>query len=164
MRRKGLLGLAAAAILISGCGGDDEADSSATEQEAQDVVATHIAAFQDGDFELVCETLDERGNESIITISKQDTCAEGYEELFSRQRAFGGVAGKPFDDFVDQLGDYEVGPATVPGAADFAAEVSLEGPIEGVKSFLVEEDGELKVSELFVTPDAATSPESGLSP
>jgi hypothetical protein len=107
---------------------------------------------------------DQRANEGVTKLAKTDTCPEAYVELFKNQSDFAGVPGKPFDDFVDQLGDYEVGAATVPSeVGDFAAEVALEGPIEGVRSFLVEEDGELKVSELFVTPDAGTNPGAALN-
>ncbi|MFI5025165.1 MAG: hypothetical protein ACHQCI_00225 [Solirubrobacterales bacterium] len=161
MRRKGLLGLAVAAILFAGCGdGDDGESQDPQTEEAQQVVSDMIAAYRAKDFEQVCELTDERGNDSIETITKQDTCAEGYEELFKRQSAFAGVPGKPFDDYLDTLGQYEVGDVEVQD--DGSIHVLLEGPIDGVFSLVVEEDGELKVSELFVTPSAAASPGSGL--
>ena len=48
MRRKGLLGLAVAAILLAGCGGGDdggEDSNDAQAEEAQQVVSDAIAAY-----------------------------------------------------------------------------------------------------------------------
>lgn len=53
---------------------------------------------------------------------------------------------------VDSLADYQVGEATL---TDTGAQVVLDGPEEAA-TLLVDEDGELKASELFVTPDANT--------
>lgn len=150
MRRQGLLGLAAAAILIAGCGGDDEDDRAA---EAQQLVNDALAAFAAEDYEAMCDLQDQRANDTVIEISKQDTCPEGYAEIFEKQSDFTPEGGQPFDEFISALDDYEAGEVTFLEEGEMAAEVELVGP-EVASSFLRDEDGELKVSELFVTPDA----------
>ena len=149
MRRKGLLGVVAAAILIAGCGGDDDDDRTA---EAQQVVNDALAAFADKDFEEMCELQDQRANDAITELGKADTCAEGYEVIFAKQGEFVLEGGQPFDEFIAQLTDYEAGEVTFVDEESYAAEVELVGP-KTASSFLADEDGELKVMELFVTPN-----------
>lgn len=166
MWRKGLLGLVAVALAFAfafaGCGGDGGGqDTTQREEEARQAVLDLIAAFQAGDYETACAVQDQRVNDSIISISKKDTCAEGYEQLFAEQGKFGTEPGsRPFDEFLKLLEDYEVGAATLEGEEGaLSGQVALDGP-EEVASLVVEEDGEIKVSELFVTPDANTNPGS----
>ena len=163
MWRKGLLVLAMVSLAIAGCGGDDgDADADADRgEEARQVVTDTIAAFEAGDYQAMCDLQTKRVNTSIAEITKTDTCPEGYEKLFNNQTEFGGVgatSATPFDDFVEQLGDYEVGEAT--SQEDGAFQVALDGPQEAW-SLVVDEDGELKVSELFATPEANT-PSTGV--
>jgi hypothetical protein len=162
MWRKGLLVLAVVSLAIAGCGGDDDNDDRG--EEARQVVIDTIVAFEAGDYQAMCDLQNERVNTSIAEITKTDTCPEGYEKLFSNQKEFGGVgatSATPFDDFVEQLGDYEVGEATLSEEdGTLQGEVALDGPEEAL-SLVVEEDGEMKVSELFVTPEANT-PSTGL--
>lgn len=159
MWRQGLLGLMALALAFAGCGGGE--DTTAREDEARQAVLDLIAAFQDGDYETACAVQDQRVNESIISLTKKDTCAKGYEKLFANQAKLGGEPGeRPFDEFLKLLDDYEVGEATLEGEEGaLSGQVLLEGPEEAA-SLVVEEDGEIKVSELFVTPDANTNPGS----
>jgi hypothetical protein len=149
---------ATALVLAAGraaCGGDDEPDASAEQEEARQVTEDAIAAMKAKDFETFCELSTQEVNEAIATVAKTDTCAEGYPVLFEKQGGFG--EGKhPFDDFIDSLADYEVGEAT---ATDTGAQVKLNGP-QDAATLLEDEDGELKVSELFVTPNA-NSPGTG---
>ena len=157
MRRQGLLALAVFLLAFAGCGGDDGDEGGDLGEEAQQAVTETIAAYEAGDYEAMCELQDARVTKSITSIAKTDTCAEGYEKIFNNQKAFGGVGATsdhPFDDFVDQLGDYEVGEATINEDEDpITGEVALDGPEDAV-SVVVQEDGVMKVSELFVTPDA----------
>ena len=152
--------LATAAVLalaagLAACGSDDESDSSADQEQARQVTEDAIAALQDHDFETFCDLSTQEVNESIATVAKTDTCAEGYPVLFRKQGGFG--EGKnAFDEFVDSLSDYEVGEAKI---TDTGAQVMLDGP-EDAATLLENEDGEFKVSELFVTPNA-NSPGTG---
>jgi hypothetical protein len=156
MRRVIIIAAAGLALGLTACGGDDGDDSSsAREDQARQAVIDTIAAYDDRDFDTVCDLLDERGQKSIVTVAKTDTCPEAYKALFADERHFGGP-GKPFTTFADTLQKYQVGDATL---TDAGAEVALTaGPQGPATSFLVDQDGELKVSELFVTPDANTNP------
>lgn len=159
MLKAGVL-VAALALAAAGCGSDD-----VPTEEAQAAVNGQIQAFIDGDYERVCELGDARGRESIAQTADTETCAEGYEELFRRQQDFSENEGKPFDDFVEMLEEYEAGEVTEVEFDDspISYEVKLVGP-EEASAFLVEEDGEVKVSELFVTPDAGAVVGGGGTP
>jgi len=138
---------------LAACGGDDEPDASAGQEEARQVTDDAIAAMKAQDFETFCELSTQEVNDSVASLAKTDTCAEGYPVLFHKQGDFG--EGKhAFDDFVDSLSDYEVGEATV---TDAGAQVKLDGPLDAM-TLLEDEDGQLKVSELFVTPNANANP------
>jgi hypothetical protein len=153
MRWHGLLAALAVAVLTGGCGGDDGNDVDAEDRsaEVQQVVNDTLAAYVDKDFEAMCELQDQVVNESIAEAGKADTCAEGYENIFKEQADFTAQGqGQPFDDFIKQLDGYEAGAVTFPESGPRDAEVALEGPKEAT-TLLVEEEGEFKVSELFVT-------------
>ncbi|MGZ8667317.1 MAG: hypothetical protein ACXWZM_09430 [Solirubrobacterales bacterium] len=113
-----------------------------------------IAAYGDGpDWATVCELSDTRARESLQSITKEDSCEAAYGQLERNQAGLVEGQKAPIDDFAALLAEYEVGEATL---TDDGAEVELTGPAGPATSFLMLEGGELKVSELFVTPDAST--------
>jgi len=154
MRLRAGLTLIAIALVAAGCGGDDEA-----KEQAEAAVRGQIAAYQDRDFEGVCEFQNQEGRDGIMAITEEDNCPDAYRELFRRQEELEG-GGKPFDDFADMLGDYEVGEAIPSDLEPVQWEVPLIGPKEA-SAYLVEEEGTVRVRELFVTPDAGSPPPGG---
>ncbi len=154
MRRRGLLGLAAVCALLAGCGDDDDSSSDAgTPEQARQAVIGTIAAYANGpDWAAVCELADARTHEALQGGTKQDSCEAAYEQIEANQQDFLAGSEHPIDDFARLLQEYDVGEATL---TDDGAEVKLSGPSGPATSYLVLEDGSFKVSELFVTPDAA---------
>ncbi len=155
MSWKALLGLAAICALLAGCGDDDDSspDAAGAEQARQAVIDT-IAAYADGpDWAAVCKLADARAHEALQKLTKEDSCEAAYVHLERKQEGLVEGHKHPIDDFAKLLAEYDVGEATL---TDEGAEVKLTGPAGPATSYLVLEDGTLKVSELFVTPDAAT--------
>lgn len=154
---KGLLALAVVSLALAGCGDDGSSESAdgdaPSAEEAQQVVTDMIAAYQDGpDWAAVCDLSDQRAIDSITEVTGQDDCTAGYEFIEKNQADLTEGTKNPVTDFAALLGTYEVGDAKI---TDEGATVKLEGKSPAT-SRLVVEDGEFKVSELFVTPDAAT--------
>jgi hypothetical protein len=147
--------LAALALALAACGGDDDS-SGASEEDAREAVIGTIAAYGDGpDWEAVCDLADERSHTALQEVTGADSCPAAYEEVYRRQEEITEKGENPIDQFAALLQEYEVGEAEL---TDEGAEVELTGPAGPATSFLVEEDGGAKVSELFVTPDAAANP------
>lgn len=139
---------ALAALGPVGCGDDDGSDATgASEEDARQVVIDAIDAYDRRDFEELCELSSSEINESIPQATDQDDCPSGYEELFRRQDELEGK-GRPFDEFVETLTNTEVGDATL---SEDGATVALESPDGPATSYLLSEDGELKVQELYLS-------------
>ena len=154
MRWKTLLVLAMAILGLAACGDDGSSDSgSPSAEDARQVVTEMIAAYQDGpDWAAVCDLSDQRALDSITEATGQDDCPAAYEFIEQNQSDLVQGQKNPVDDFAALLDSYEVGEAEL---TDEGATVTLEGDSPAT-SRLVVEDGEFKVSELFVTPDAST--------
>jgi hypothetical protein len=147
--------LAALALGLAACGGDDDS-SGTSEDDAREAVIETIAAYGNGpDWEAVCELADERAHSALESVTETEDCVAAYEKLYRRQGKLVEGSKAPIDDFAALLQEYEVGEAEL---TDDGAEVELSGPAGPATSFLVLEDDELKVRELFVTPDAVTDP------
>jgi len=156
MRLGAGLTLIAVALVGAGCGGDDDE----AKEQAEAAVRGQIAAYEARDFDGVCEFQNLEGRNGIMEITGEDNCPDAYRELFRRQEDLEG-GGEPFDEFVEMLGDYEVGEAI---SSEIEGPVAWEVPLIGPKeasAFLVEEEGTVRVRELFVTPDAGSAPPGG---
>jgi hypothetical protein len=147
---KATLALLAAlgALIFAGCGDDeDSSEQGGSEEEARQLVADGIDAYDRRDFEALCELSSQEINESIPQLAETKDCPSGYEELFRRQNRLEGE-GRPFDEYVEMLTETEIGEATL---TDDGATVDLDSPKGPAKSFLIVEDGELKIQELFLS-------------
>jgi hypothetical protein len=154
-------------LALGGCGSDDSSDStSAQAEEARAAVQAQIDGFADHDFEKVCEVTDAQGVKGLTALTKTDTCPEAFAAIFRQQDTIQGGGAHPVDDFVKELQDYKVGKATPIDDPDLAPndwQVELIGPKDAT-SFLVEEDGEIKVHELFNTLAGSDAPAPGEIP
>lgn len=162
-------GAIAAALLLAlgGCGSGDSSDSSsstsAQAEEARAAVQGQIDALRDHDFEKLCDLQDAQGVKGMTSLMKTDTCPEAFKEVFRRQNQIQGGGEKPIDAYVDELQQYKVGEATQledSEAVPFDWQVELIGP-KDASSYLIEEDGEIKVHELFNTLGGSDAPAPG---
>jgi hypothetical protein len=145
------------ALLLAGCGsgGDDD-----RKEEARQLVEDGIAAYEQEDYEALCDLSSQEINDGIPQATKQDSCPAGYEELFRRQDELEGER-RPFDEFVQILSETEIGEATL---TDTGATVALDSPKGEATSYLIEEDGELKIQELFMSENVpAAQGQSGVA-
>jgi hypothetical protein len=109
--RRGLLSIAlAGALLVAGCGGDDETltFSGSDEEQIAGTVNTRTAAIAGGDGATACVLMTERGQQLMIRFGRQ----AGGEEIADCAAAVPAASALGFDP-----GDYRV----------TAAEVAISG-------------------------------------
>ena len=158
MKRQGTIALATLTLVLAACGGENGSDSDGSagqEEEARTLVMDAIAAFQEEDYATLCELSSEEINTALPKAMGTDTCEQGYVEAFRRQDE---TEDRPLDAYVEMLGKTEIGDATL---TDTGATVGLESPDGPAQSFLIEESGELKVQELFLSEEFLGSQAGG---
>lgn len=129
IRRGAAVIAAGAALIATGCGGDDGSDVDTDDPAA--VVSALYAAAGDGDAAQMCDLLSAAAQENAAAEEDAESCEEGIEKSLS------GGAG-------DLLSQIEVGEAEIDGDTG-TVEISALGQSDTVN--VVQEDGEWKVDE-----------------
>ena len=154
MRSVASICVLALAVALGGCG---ESEEEKRRDEARQVVLDAIAAYEDEDYEELCSLSGIAIRETVPEVARTDSCPEAYERFFAEPARFGEPGA--FDEFVRKLSQATVEDATL---TERGATVTLTVPgEEGAATFLVEEDGELKIEEMLATADSAAAQGAG---